>query len=109
VLLWNDDEELTEFTVGNLVVDIDGERWTPPRRCGLLGGVYRQFLIESGEIRERVLTADDLAAARAIWRISSLREWIEVTLADQSSGGSPLGAILTSRGSKRASVSTRSL
>jgi len=79
VLLWNEAGELTEFTIGNLVVEIDGRRWTPPRHCGLLDGVLRRTLLDRGEIHERVLTADDLARATRIWRVSSLREWVEVT------------------------------
>ena len=79
VLLWNEAGELTEFTIGNLVVEIDGRRWTPPRHCGLLDGVLRRTLLDRGEIHERVLTADDLARATGIWRVSSLREWVEVT------------------------------
>ncbi|HYV97535.1 MAG TPA: aminodeoxychorismate synthase component I [Gemmatimonadaceae bacterium] len=78
VLLWNEDGELTEFTIGNLVVELDGARWTPPRECGLLGGVFREELLERGEIHERVLRADDLARATAIWLINSLREWVSI-------------------------------
>jgi para-aminobenzoate synthetase/4-amino-4-deoxychorismate lyase len=76
VLLWNEDGELTELTIGNLVVEIEGRRWTPPRRCGLLAGVFRDALLASGEIHERVLTREDLAVATAVWRISSLREGV---------------------------------
>jgi para-aminobenzoate synthetase / 4-amino-4-deoxychorismate lyase len=78
VLLWNEEGELTEFTIGNLVLEIDGQRWTPPRRSGLLAGVFREELLARGEVHERVVTTSDLAAATAIWRISSLREWVTV-------------------------------
>jgi para-aminobenzoate synthetase/4-amino-4-deoxychorismate lyase len=78
VLLWNDERVVTEFTIGNLVAEIDGERWTPDRRCGLLAGVFRGELLEAGEIRERVITLDDLARAKRLWLINSLREWVEV-------------------------------
>jgi para-aminobenzoate synthetase / 4-amino-4-deoxychorismate lyase len=91
VLLWNAAGELTEFTVGNLVVEIDGQRWTPPRRCGLLGGVLRQALLDSGEIRERVLTRDHLASATAIWRVSSLRGWVTLEAEYLSAGRSLRG------------------
>jgi para-aminobenzoate synthetase/4-amino-4-deoxychorismate lyase len=78
VLLWNDERVVTEFTIGNLVAEIDGERWTPDRRCGLLAGVFRGELLEAGEIRERVITLDDLARAKRLWLINSLREWVVV-------------------------------
>ena len=80
VLLWNEEEELTEFTVGNLVLELDGARWTPPRDCGLLAGTFRAELLERGEVRERVLRRDDLAEASGVWLVNSLREWVPVAL-----------------------------
>lgn len=80
VLLWNRNGELTEFTIGNLVLQIDGRRWTPPRTSGLLAGTFRAELLDDGTIRERVLTRDDLERAEAIWLINSLRGWVPVTL-----------------------------
>lgn len=79
VLLWNEQGELTEFTIGNLVVELDGARWTPPRACGLLNGVFREELVRSGVVHERVMTRADLDAATRVWLINSLREWVEVT------------------------------
>ena len=80
VLLWNEDGELTEFTIGNVVVEIEGRRWTPPRACGLLAGVFRNELLERGEVAERVLRREDLVRATRMWLINSLREWVEVSL-----------------------------
>src|SRR5690625_8015241 len=37
VLLWNDGKEITEFTNGNIVVDINGNLYTPPVSCGQIG------------------------------------------------------------------------
>ena len=73
VLLWNEAREVTEFTIGNVIVEIDGERYTPPRGCGLLGGTLRAELIEQGAIRERVITLDDLSTATRLWLINSVR------------------------------------
>jgi para-aminobenzoate synthetase/4-amino-4-deoxychorismate lyase len=81
VLLWNEDGALTEFTIGNLVVEIDGHRWTPPIESGLLPGVFRAGQVDAGVIRERVLTRADLTQATRVWLINSLREWVEVTVA----------------------------
>jgi para-aminobenzoate synthetase/4-amino-4-deoxychorismate lyase len=78
VLLWNERHELTEFTRGNVVVELDGRKVTPPRECGLLGGVFRQELVDNGEIVEAVVTVSDLARATRIWFVNSLREWVEV-------------------------------
>ncbi|MDP3874028.1 MAG: aminodeoxychorismate synthase component I [Methyloversatilis sp.] len=80
VLLWNDAGELTEFTRGNLVLDIDGEQLTPPVSSGLLDGTLRRDLVDSGVLREQVLTRDDLPRAQQIWFINSVRGWIPVNL-----------------------------
>lgn len=81
VLLRNERGELTEFTTGNVVVELKTRRWTPPRECGLLPGVFREELLERGAIAERVLDADDLASASRVWLVNSLREWVPVTMA----------------------------
>lgn len=78
ILLWNEQGELTEFTIGNLVLQIDGVCYTPPITSGLLGGTFRQHLIQSGEIRERTLTKDELEKATQIWLINSIRGWMPV-------------------------------
>ena len=46
------------------------------RECGLLGGIFRQSLLERGKVREAVLTRDDLARARRVLLVNSLRGWI---------------------------------
>jgi para-aminobenzoate synthetase/4-amino-4-deoxychorismate lyase len=58
VLFWNERGALTEFTVGNLVIELDGERYTLPTACGLLPGTFREWLLEQGQVRERVLLGD---------------------------------------------------
>ncbi|HEY9194346.1 MAG TPA: aminodeoxychorismate synthase component I [Methyloversatilis sp.] len=80
VLLWNDAGELTEFTRGNLVLELDGVRVTPPVASGLLDGTLRRDLVERGELVERVLVRGDLARASMIWFINSVRGWIPVAL-----------------------------
>ncbi len=80
VLLWNEQGELTEFTFGNLVVEVKGERLTPPVSSGLLAGTLRAELLARGIIKERVLTAAELAQATAIWHINSVRGWVPVKL-----------------------------
>ena len=48
VVLWNPDRQVTESTIANIVVDIDGRKVTPPVDCGLLAGTFRAELLESG-------------------------------------------------------------
>jgi para-aminobenzoate synthetase / 4-amino-4-deoxychorismate lyase len=78
VILFNEIGELTESTIANLVVEIDGVAWTPPLACGLLGGIYRAELVRAGALRERRLTRADLARAARVWLVNSLRERIDV-------------------------------
>lgn len=60
VLLWNTCGELTESCTANLLVRV-GDRWiTPRRRCGLLAGVYRNWLLRRGLVHEGVIRREDL-------------------------------------------------
>ncbi len=79
VLLWNEEGELTEFTNGNVVVELEGKCWTPPRACGLLAGTFRAELLRRGEVAERVLTRDDLARAARVWFVNGVRGRVEVS------------------------------
>ena len=81
VLLWNDRGELTETTRANIVLELDGQRVTPPVSCGLLGGVMRASLLASGQVTERVCTLGDLARCRGVHAINSVRGWMKVSLA----------------------------
>ena len=80
VLLWNEQGFVTEFTIGNVVVELDGMLWTPPIEVGLLPGTFRSHLIKNGCIKERLLTKRDLEVATNLWFINSVREWVPVKL-----------------------------
>ena len=82
-LLWNEEGELTEFTTGNLVLEREGQLWTPPLDCGLLPGTLRAELLAGGEISERVLRSPDLEAATALWLINSVRGWVPIQIAPE--------------------------
>jgi len=73
VLLMNERGELTESTIANLVVDIGGERITPPVSSGLLAGTMRAELLEAGEIKEGIVTVEMLQNADAVQLINSVR------------------------------------
>jgi para-aminobenzoate synthetase / 4-amino-4-deoxychorismate lyase len=80
VILSNERGEITEATVANIVVEIDGVRYTPPLASGLLGGTFRSELLASGQIQERVLTRADVTKGSRLWLINSVREWIDAVL-----------------------------
>ena len=66
---------MTEGAVSTIVAKIGGSLVTPPLSCGLLPGVFREELLERGEITERVITADELQTAEEVWLINSVRKW----------------------------------
>ena len=75
VILWNERDELTEASVGNLVLELDGALCTPPVSSGLLPGTLRGHLVDEGMLSERVITLGDLECATRIWVINSVRGW----------------------------------
>lgn len=81
VLLYNERDEVTETTVANVVIELDGERVTPPISAGLLAGTYRRKLLEEGEIREKTVKLTEIERATALWIINSVRGWQRAVLA----------------------------
>ncbi|HRJ56341.1 MAG TPA: aminodeoxychorismate synthase component I [Anaerolineales bacterium] len=80
VLLCNENGELTEFTIGNLVVKMDDGLFTPPVECGLLAGNFRAELLANGEIKEKIIRVEDLKKCREIFLVNSLRKWVRAEL-----------------------------
>lgn len=80
-LLHNAQDELTEFTIGNVAVKLGGQWFTPPLSAGLLPGVMRASLLAEGRLTERRLTLDDLPRAEGLALLNSVRGWVEVCLA----------------------------
>lgn len=83
VILWNERGELTETTIGNLVIDIDGQLLTPAQHCGLLPGTFRAELLEHNKIVEDVVPVDALASAREVFMINSVRGWVPLDVRRQ--------------------------
>ena len=85
VILWNGSREVTESTIANIVVRLDGQLVTPPVSCGLLPGTMRAALLKEGRITERVITRDELRNAEEIFLVNSLRGWMPAELVEQGS------------------------
>ncbi len=81
VIFWNSRGEVTESTIANVVVSSDGKYWTPPKTAGLLAGTFRAELISKGELFERTITREELAAAESFALINSVRGWMRAKLA----------------------------
>lgn len=73
VLLWNKDGYLTETTVANIIVELDGELCTPPVNSGLLNGTFRQQLVDAGRLIERPIHRDELGTHTSLRLINSVR------------------------------------
>ncbi len=79
IVFMNERGEITEGAISNILVLMDGELLTPPVECGLLPGVYRRHLLETGEAMESKLTPADLERAEKIYLCNSVRGMVEVT------------------------------
>lgn len=80
VLLWNERGELTESCIANLIVEWDGQWYTPPIYCGLLAGTMRAWLLQQRKIQERVIRLEDLQYCSRIFLVNSVRQIQEATL-----------------------------
>ena len=93
VLLYNDNDELTECGACNAFVVKDGVVATPPLDSQILPGITRalalKVLREDGSIpvEERVITMDEVRNADEIWITSSSKELAPVIKLD----GNPVG------------------
>ena len=67
------DGSLLETTIGNLVLEIEGQLYTPPAHLPLLDGIYRRHLLETQQVEEKLLTLNDLTDADRIYACNALR------------------------------------
>ncbi|QWT45026.1 aminodeoxychorismate synthase component I [Azospira inquinata] len=82
-LFLNERGEVCEGARSNLFLQLDGQCWTPALASGLLPGVLRRHLLDTGAVRERVLYWSDVQQAEALWMGNSLRGLVPVTLAGE--------------------------
>ncbi len=73
VVLWNPDGEVTETTIANIIVEVEGRRVTPPVACGLLPGTMRAELLARNDIAEAPVTVQQLQAAPEFSLINAVR------------------------------------
>ena len=85
LIFLNEREELCEGSRSNIYLKKDGQWLTPLLTSGLLGGVQRRQLLETGQVRESKLTRADLLHPHAEIRLSNgLRGWFNVRQVSQS-------------------------
>lgn len=80
VIIANDHGEIAGAVDGNVVALIDGTWVTPPFECGTVPRAFRNRLIESGKIVERVITRYQLAEAKQVAVIDDVQGWRTVQL-----------------------------
>lgn len=74
IIFMNEKGEITEGAISNIFIKKDGYLITPPVECGLLNGVYRQYLMEiQSNTVEKVLSLKDLQEAEAIYICNAVR------------------------------------
>ena len=81
VVFLNERDELTEGSRTNLFLRRNGKLVTPPLSCGLLNGILRSKLLESGDCTEEILYPCDLETADEILLGNSLRGLIPALIA----------------------------
>ncbi len=101
VIMINERGELTETTIANLAVQIDGRWWTPPLGSGCLPGVERARLLTAGLLTERVVGQEEVSRVQGWALVSSLRGWRNAVLGgqvpDTAEPGSPETTALVGR------------
>lgn len=83
LIFLNERTELCEGSRSNIYIKKNNIWFTPPLTCGVLGGVMRQHLLTTGQVREAVLTRTDFEQPAASLRLSNgLRGWFDVQRAE---------------------------
>ena len=85
VLMHNERGELTESTIGNVVIELDGRLVTPAATSGLLPGTMRAELLDRGVIVEGTVSINRLDPDRRLWIINGVRGWVPVRYVGGSS------------------------
>jgi para-aminobenzoate synthetase/4-amino-4-deoxychorismate lyase len=80
ILFTNTKDEVTEGSITNLFIKKDGLIFTPPLRCGVLNGIFRQFLLNQEHAQERILLRQDIDTADAVYAGNSVRGLVQVTV-----------------------------
>lgn len=79
-IFFNEKGELTEGARSNIVLQLNGNLYTPPVQCGLLNGVFRQELLKNNKCTEKILYKKDLEKAEKIFCVNSVRGMVEIRL-----------------------------
>ena len=85
VVFLNGAAEVCDGTITTVFFDAGAGLRTPPLACGLLPGVLREEMLDTGQAREAVLRGEDLGRVR-LWVGNSLRGLIPAVWQGTGSG-----------------------
>ena len=80
VLFFNEVGELCEGSFTSVFIEKHGQLQTPKLSCGLLPGVFRRSLLDSGKAVEAILKLEDLEQADLVFIGNSLRGLIQADI-----------------------------
>jgi para-aminobenzoate synthetase/4-amino-4-deoxychorismate lyase len=81
-VLLNEKGEVTESTIANVAVEIEGKLCTPPVQCGLLPGTQRADLLERGTLIERCITVEQMRRSPRVFLLNSVRGMYRVQVVE---------------------------
>ncbi|MEA2011502.1 MAG: aminotransferase class IV [Verrucomicrobiota bacterium] len=80
VIFENLSKNITEGAISNIFIRVLDDNWqTPPVKCGLLPGIWRDKMITKLSVSEKILTSNDLAKAKEILIGNSVKGTGKVT------------------------------
>ncbi|HDY88620.1 MAG TPA: aminodeoxychorismate synthase component I [bacterium] len=84
VIFINEKGEVTEGCISNIFIKKNKELITPPVKCGILNGLMRQYIIKKAKnVREDILTQDDIRKADSLYICNSVRGITRIKLLDE--------------------------
>jgi len=86
-LFFNQHDQLCEGSRSNVYLQLGDHWYTPALACGALPGVLRATLLESGQVRERILHLDDLMDAQGVRVSNAVHGWLDVHFDHKTSSG----------------------
>ena len=98
VLLFNEAGYVTETTVANIAVEIDGVLCTPPVRCGLLPGTQRAWLLDRSLLQERIISIQEAFSSPNVYLLNSVRGIHKVHIRESGETSKPNNDIQTDAG-----------
>lgn len=79
VLFFNTEDKLTEGSISNVFFIKNKKIYTPHKKCGLLEGTIRKFIINTFDVTEGKFNKEDLMSADSVFLTNSLMGIMKVS------------------------------